>query len=685
MTNSPKSKGININSLNESQREAVIHTKGPSMVLAGAGSGKTRVITFKIAYMIDKLNIPASNILAVTFTNKAAKEMKQRIADLIPKSKLKGIYIGTFHALGVKLLKSHGKHLGLDPNFSILGESDQKSIIKQILIEHKYNPDKSDTFQFHISTAKNNLVSGEDIIIEGEDSIVFRDIFTAYQKRLINHNQVDFDDLIQLPFKLMRDFPEVKEKITKKVEHLLVDEYQDTNIAQYEIVKQLASHHNNITIVGDDDQSIYAWRGANYQNLFNFEKDFAGTKLVILSQNYRSTNNILQVANSVIKNNSQRKEKQLWSERGNGKEVNYTEYEDELSEALGVANSINVWKFRKNLNYSDFAILFRTNFQARSFEDALREKSIPYKIIGGMSFYERKEIKDIIAYLKLIHNTKDSVSLLRIINYPKRGIGDVSVKNLRDFAADKDLSLFDAISKTEETTTIPEKTAYQMQLFRDIILEYKEKFENTRSVLKTTDELIKDLNIVPEIYNLSKDPIEIQRRVKNVDSFKRIIERWENNPDTYMDENEPPSLKNFLHAFALVLENDSDEDEDSYENVVTLLTVHASKGLEFPYVHLVGFENGFFPHYNCFNVEEERRLAYVAITRAQDHLEITSCQKRKKFGQWEYRQPSPFLEEIPSSLINIQTVEQLEKQQNAKPDDESVKNFFKHLKDQLKK
>ena len=658
--------------LNPEQYRAVTTLEGAILIIAGAGSGKTRVITYRIANMLEK-GIPQSAILALTFTNKAAKEMEERIKDLTGK-KLQNLTVSTFHAFGVQILRQEIEALGFRQNFSIYDETDKKSLIKETGRELKYTADALDLYKISvlfsdIKTGRKNWESENDM---------YRQLYEEYQKGLKLYNAVDFDDLIVLPIKLFHEHPEILEKYKNRYKYIMVDEFQDTSPPQYEFMHLLSD--KNIAVVGDDDQSIYSWRGADYQNIVNFEKDFDVTE-IRLEQNYRSTGTILAAANGVIKHNTNRKDKELWSGNGDGKPIEVFMPENEAAEAEFIAEGILGICTDENRNYDDFGVLIRANTQSRAIEEAFLENNIPYTMSGGTSFFERKEIKDIISYLRVIANHDDDINLLRIINTPRRGIGRVTIEAISEVAKRMDLSLWEAIqalfTATEEECPVSESTLEDLKAFTDII-------ENAKSMLggkglsKKVRQLVDDIKYFD--YLIGENPkSEKSARFKfmNIESLIKSMEQWENNPNY-----EDTSLYAYLNRITLLSRDDMDEEQD--KGKVNLMTVHASKGLEFQVVFIAGAEEGLMPHAHAVEeggdaaVEEERRLFYVAVTRAQKRLLISSCKFRRKMGGSIECQPSRFLDEIPPNLVQYhEPSKEVEKEKAHELLQNMLKNFSK--------
>ena len=630
--------------LNDKQYEAVMNTDGPCLIIAGAGSGKTKVLTYKIAYLIGEKNIKPWNILAITFTNKAANEMKQRAEALIGDN-VKDMWIGTFHSICVKILRRYINTIGYDSSFVIFDTSDQRSLVKECLkelnIDDKLFTDRSVLAE--ISNAKNEMLEPPAYSVRANGD--FRKekiaiIYDLYQKKLKVNNVVDFDDIINLTIRVLTETPEALEYYTEKFKYVLVDEYQDTNKAQFMLVSILASRYGNITVVGDNDQSIYAFRGADITNILNFEKDFPGAKIIKLEQNYRCTGNILNAANEVIKNNVAKYKKTLWTNNETGEKPKFYQARDEYDEATHIVNEINHQKREEYYKYSDFAVLYRMNTQSRAIEDILRRENIPYKIVGGLKFYERKEIKDAIAYLRLIHNPADNLSLKRIINEPKRGIGKTSLDNVEQIATQNGISMYEVIKKAEQ---------YGLNRV----------FMNSREFINTMEELIQEKNnlSISELLKVMlnktgytkalelENTIEAENRIENLEELLTVAIEFE---EQYAEN----TLAEFLEN--ITLSSDIDGMEDT-EDSVTLMTLHSAKGLEFPVVFLVGMEEGIFPSYRSIGeqkeLEEERRLCYVGITRAKRFLNITCAKQRTMFGSTSCNAISRFVKEIPKDLL----------------------------------
>ncbi len=616
---------MDLSKLNKQQLEAVKHIDGPMLVLAGAGSGKTKVLTSRIAYLIEN-GVNPDNILAITFTNKAAKEMKEREIRLIG-NLAKGIQISTFHSLGLRLIKENYIKLGYKSNFVILDSDDTLTVVKKIMKELNLNPKfyNARDIRNKISSAKNELLSPEEYAkMEFDKNIIL--VYERYNHKLKINNSLDFDDLLILPIKLFKNNPEVLKYYQDKYKYVLIDEYQDTNEAQYIFSKMLCNNHKNIFVVGDNDQAIYAFRGANYKNILNFEKDYPNCKVILLEENYRSTQNILDAANSVIKHNKMRKDKNLWCNNDIGSKVKYVKVDSDKEECAYVSDKIKELH-NNNVNYEDIAILYRTNAQSRLIEEEMLRNGIPYRIVGSFYFYNRKEIKDLLCYLRLINNNYDDVSLLRVINTPKRGIGEKTLDNLAKRANDKNCSLFEAIESGKELT------------FKNLILKMQKECESL-TLTDMVELVLKESGMREELVN--EKTLEAEIRLENLEEFKSITKGYE-------EEYGVISLTDFLNEISLV--SDISEHQDS-NNRVSLMTIHAVKGLEFDNVFIVGMEEGIFPHYNSINegtqaaIEEERRLCYVAITRAKKNLWMLNAKRRMLFGNTQINMPSRFMDEI---------------------------------------
>ena len=628
---------MNLETLNEEQKEAVTYLNGPLLVLAGAGSGKTKVLTSRIAYLIEK-GVSPYNILAITFTNKAATEMKERVIKLIG-GEASSMQISTFHSFGLRLIRENHEYLNLDNNFAIFDTEDSLTAIKRVLKRLNLDNEKltPKTFRNKISSLKNDLVSPEDFKRRAHDEfdIIASKVYFEYEKELAASNGVDFDDLLILPIKLFKNNPDILMEYQDRFKYILIDEYQDTNEAQYILTKMLASRYQNLCVVGDSDQAIYGFRGANFKNILNFEKDYKLCKTIILKKNYRSTKVILDAANSVIKNNVNRHPKDLESVKEDGELITYYRAKNGIDEINYIGEEIN--KLQKNgESLDDIVILYRTNAQSRLFEDEFLKRNIPYRIIGAINFYARREIKDLMAYLKLINNTRDAISLLRAINTPKRGIGNKTIEDIIKRSNENDISLFDAIDSGKALS------------FKNLILDLQEESAHL-SLTELVDLVLDKSGLRDEL--LHENSIEAETRLENLEEFKSITKAFE-------DKYGLISLPDFLYEVSLI--SDNTEITDS-SNRVTLMTVHAVKGLEFKYCFITGLEEGLFPHSNSLNsideIEEERRLCYVAITRAKEKLYITNAMSRILYGNNQVNPVSRFIKEIDNNLIKMENVE----------------------------
>ena len=627
-----------LESLNSVQREAVQHTEGPLLILSGAGSGKTRVITHRIAYLIQHHGVSPYNILAVTFTNKAAEEMRARLENLIGPSQL---WVATFHSTCARILRRDIHHLGYERSFTIYDTSDQQTLIKELIKTLQLSLNNPGPVIGEISRTKSNFISPEDYAKHPvgffEESVA--QIYPMYQDFLRENNALDFDDLIKLTVELFDDNSNVLAYYQDKFRYILVDEYQDTNRGQYLFVNALARKHQNICVVGDDDQSIYSFRGADIGNILDFEEDYLDTKVLRLVQNYRSTKNILEAAYYVIRNNQKRKEKQVWTDNKKGSALTLHEATDDTREADYVLQQIREWRTRGQ-KYGDCVIFYRINAQSRTFEDALRGANIPYQIVGGIRFYERMEIKDIIAYMRVIVNPADTVSIKRIINVPRRGIGGTTVQKIEDFAYEEGIPLFEAIQRVGEVSTLNNGAKNKVRAFAELIAS----FNPSDPPARTAEDLLDRSNYLQTLR--SEGTIEAQSREENLGELIAAVTEYE--------ESEPePTLAGFLEKITLASDIDSMEDKS---DVVTMMTLHSAKGLEFPIVFMVGIEEGLLPHQRSYDseaeLEEERRLCYVGLTRAQEHLYLTHARSRRLYRDLDYRLPSRFIEEIPPELVD---------------------------------
>ncbi|MBP5357704.1 MAG: UvrD-helicase domain-containing protein [Treponema sp.] len=660
------------NQLNPEQYRAVTTIEGPILIIAGAGSGKTRVITYRIANMLEK-GIPQSQILALTFTNKAAKEMSDRIKQLTGK-KLQNLTISTFHAFGVRILRQDIDKIGYRPNFSIYDETDRYSLIKETGRELKFTQDTLDVYK--IGGLFSDIKTGRKAFTDETDA--YKALYEGYQEGLKLFNSVDFDDLITLPIKLFREHPDVLEQYRSRYRYIMVDEFQDTSHQQYELMHLLSD--KNVAVVGDDDQSIYSWRGADYQNIVNFEKDFPSMIEIRLEQNYRSTGTILAAANGVIKHNTNRKDKELWSGNGDGKPIELFMPENEAAEADFIAESIQGICAEEKRRYEDFGVLIRSNTQSRPIEEAFLEANIPYVMSGGTSFFERKEIKDIISYLRVISNHDDDINLLRIINTPRRGIGRSAIDAINQVADSLKSSLWTSIEQIcafpEDACPVAPKTKAALQEFLEVI-EGNKSMLGGNGLSKKVRAMVDQIEYYDYLIGENQKSEKAARfKMMNVDSLIKSMEQWENNP-----ANEDTSLYSYLNRITL-LSRDDLEDGEQDKGKVNLMTVHASKGLEFPVVFIAGAEEGLMPHARAVEeggdqaVEEERRLFYVAVTRARDRLLISSCVNRRKMNATIQCEPSRFLDEIPEQLVKYH---ERPKEVDAEQAHELLQNMLKNF------
>ena len=622
---------MNLEGLNSEQLNAVKHNNGPLLILAGAGSGKTKVLTMRVANLINEYNVKPSEILAITFTNKAANEMKERIHNVLG-SVADNVRICTFHSFGLFILRREYEYIGYERNFTIIDSEDSLTLIKKILKEldkdaNVYNPR---AIRSKISGAKNELIDAKkySLFANTEFEKVVEEVYIKYEEKLRLGNSFDFDDLLIAPIKIFSENNEVLEKYQNTFKYILIDEYQDTNEAQYILTKMIASKYRNICVVGDPDQSIYSFRGSNYRNILNFEKDYKEASIIVLEKNYRSTSNILNAANDIIKNNKNRKEKNLWTENGTGKKITYHRAENEKDEAYYVVKEIK----KLDCPLSDIAVLYRTNAQSRNIEEALLRENIPFKVVGSFYFYNRKEIKDLIDYLKVIYNEKDDINLLRIINVPKRKIGLKTIENLTDIASLKGISIYDAIESGKELE------------FKKLIEELKVEKDNL-SLTELVELVLEKSGMKASL--LEEKTMESEIRLENLEEFKSITRGFEEKYGVV-------SLEEFLSEISLVSDVEEYKNNDS---VVTLLTVHSAKGLEFKNVFIIGLEEGIFPHKNSFDstqdMEEERRLCYVAVTRAKNNLWLINAKKRILYGTESSNPESRFIKEIDENYLNI--------------------------------
>ena len=658
-----------VKNMNSEQSEAVRTTEGPLLIMAGAGSGKTRVLTHRIAYLLDEKDVSPYNILAITFTNKAAKEMKARVEHLVGEE-AQVIWMSTFHSMCVRILRRDADRIGIERNFTIIDPTDQKSVIKDVLKSENIDSKRFEPRMFigAISNLKNELKTPEDAQKEANDfhSQMVATVYKGYQRQLSRNEALDFDDLIMTTINLFERVPETLEYYQNKFQYIHVDEYQDTNKAQYTLVKLLANKFKNLCVVGDSDQSIYGWRGADIQNILSFEEDYPEAKTIFLEQNYRSTKNILNAANEVIKHNSERKPKGLWTANSGGDKIQYYEAMTERDEAEYVVKEIMKHQ-RSGKKYSEMAILYRTNAQSRVLEETFMKSNIPYTMVGGQKFYDRKEIKDLLSYLRVIANSNDDISLQRIINVPKRGIGPSSVEKIQTYSLQNNISMFDALAEVDF-----------IGLSKKVTQECISFYEMIQNLIKE-QEFLEISEIVDEVLQKSgyrdmldrEQSIESRSRLENLDEFMSVPKDYEEN--TPLEEQ---SLINFLTDLSLV----ADIDEADTQNGVTLMTMHSAKGLEFPIVFIMGMEESLFPHIRAIKseddheMEEERRICYVAITRAEELLYITNATTRMLFGRSQSNMPSRFLKEIPEDLLDSHTGQ---KRQTIYPKSQPKRGFSK--------
>ena len=654
-----------LDKMNPQQKEAILTTEGPLLVMAGAGSGKTRVLTHRIAYLMSEKQVSPYNILAITFTNKAAREMKERVEKLIGE-RGKDVWISTFHSMCVRILRRDIDLIGYDLNFGILDDADQLSVIKTVMEDLNLDPKRQSPKYFlsQISNAKNELKTPSDLNKEFENEDVIR-VYEKYQQTLFKNNRVDFDDLLMLTVHLFEKHPEVLSFYQNKFQYIHIDEYQDTNHAQYKIVTLLAEKFRNFCVVGDSDQSIYSWRGANIENILSFESDYPDASVVLLEQNYRSKQMILNAANDVIKNNSGRRDKQLWSDRGEGEAIEYHRASDGDVEANYIADKIAYMR-RDTYDYHDFAVLYRTNSQSRAIEQALLRQNIPYRLVGGQSYFKRKEIKDLMAYLRLICNPDDDLSFVRVVNEPKRGIGAASIDKLSHFAAESELSLMSSIQ--DATGVVAKATLNKLMDFKTMIYMLRAQIED-HSLASFIDLVLSQTGYLEMLEN--ENTIEADSRIDNLGEFKSMATQFEDvDLDEILAEEEseeraddlPTMTKLIILLNDLMLQTDTETEEEANESKVTLMTIHAAKGLEFPVVFICGFEDGIFPLRSAIeqgadDLEEERRLAYVAITRAEDLLFITNAQSRYQYGMRSANPESMFIREISETYLNKTGIE----------------------------
>ena len=649
--------------LNEPQREAVYYTEGPLLILAGAGSGKTRVLTHRIAYLIEEKGVNPWNILAITFTNKAAGEMRERVDRLVGFGS-ESIWVSTFHSMCVRILRRHISLLGYDTNFTIYDADDQKTLMKDVckLLQIDTKIYKERALLAAVSHAKNELVTPEEFRLNAGGDFSQRkiaEVYEEYEKQLKANNALDFDDLLIKTVQLFQTQADVLEYYQERFRYIMVDEYQDTNTVQFELVRLLASKYRNLCVVGDDDQSIYKFRGANIKNILNFEQYFEDAKVIKLEQNYRSTSNILNAANAVIRNNAGRKDKTLWTDNGEGEKIQFRQFDSAYDEAEYIVDDIRKRVREKEYSYHDNVILYRTNAQSRLFEEKFVTANIPYKIVGGINFYARREIKDLLAYLKTVDNGKDDLAVRRIVNVPKRGIGLTSINRVQDYAAAYNIGFYDALRAVDLIPNIG-RGASKLESFVALIEHFKTDAEDM-SIADLLKEIIEETGYIESLQ--AEDMVEAETRIENIDELLSKVVAYEEDCE---DRNEPASLSGFLEEVALVADIDSLDEDTDY---VVLMTLHSAKGLEFPNVYLAGMEDGLFPSYMTITsddpeeVEEERRLCYVGITRAEKELTLTCARRRMIRGETQYNKMSRFLKEIPMELLSTGAVFTKEKEE----------------------
>ncbi len=673
------------NQLNPRQKEALLHVSGPLLVLAGAGSGKTSVITQKIAHLINECNIPAERITAMTFTNKAAREMKGRVQKLLPSEKTRGLSISTFHHFGLQFLRYELLHTPLKGNFSIMDSDDSKRLLAELMVRDNLSgAERGDLLSLAIkmiSDWKNDLIEPKDAsqTIDKQEDLIFAHLYELYERHLRAYNAVDFDDLIVLPVKILRENAQVRQKWQNRIRYLLVDEYQDTNTAQYELVKLLTGVQARFTVVGDDDQSIYAWRGAKPENMQLLKQDFPHLTVVKLEQNYRSTNRILSAANSVITNNEHIFEKQLWSDKGHGEKIRVLTCTDDTSEAQKVAKEILTHRIRRSGTWEQYAVLYRSNFQARALEAELRSLQIPYKLSGGTSFFARTEIKDVMSYLRIILNPDDDTAFLRIINTPKRGIGSASLEKLGLFAQEYSISLLSACSHAGLKNALGAKAANTLQDFSEFVERFtRDLYENTDPI-PLIRQMIEETGYLDYIKGDSKTPQQEKNRLDNIESLYSSINSMINRAE----DDDEKTIDAVIRKLVL-LDMLEQQQEEANTNKVNLMTLHAAKGLEFDYVYIIGVEEDILPHRNSLDddgIEEERRLMYVGITRAKHELTLMVAKKRRSGKDFRQTTPSRFLDELPSEHIDYP--ERQTKTQSNKNPEQIATDYLKNMQAML--
>ena len=642
--------------LNEQQKEAVLHTEGPLLILAGAGSGKTRVLTHRIAYLIEEKGINPWNILAITFTNKAAGEMRERVDNLVGFGS-ESIWVSTFHSMCVRILRRHIDLLGFDTNFTIYDTDDQKTLMKDIckLLQIDTKLFRERSLLAAISQAKNELVTPEEFRIQAQGDFSrqkIASVYEEYEKQMRANNALDFDDLLVKAVQLFQTQADVLDYYQERFRYIMVDEYQDTNTVQFELVRLLSAKYRNLCVVGDDDQSIYKFRGANIRNILDFEQVFPDAKVIKLEQNYRSTSNILNAANAVIRHNHGRKDKTLWTDNGEGDKINVRQFDTAFDEAEYIVGDIRERVESGKAAYNDHAILYRTNAQSRMFEEKFVTAGIPYKIVGGINFYARREIKDLLAYLKTVDNAQDDLAVRRIINVPKRGIGLTSINRVQEYASGREIGFYEALRAVDLIPNIG-RGASKLESFVALIEHFKTDAKEL-TISELMQEILEETGYIESLKEEGSE--EAESRIENIDELISKITAYE---ETCEDRDEPATLNGFLEEVALVADIDSLDESNDY---VVLMTLHSAKGLEFPHVYLAGMEDGIFPSYMTITaddpeeVEEERRLCYVGITRAEEELTLTCARRRMIRGETQYNKMSRFLKEIPMELLSTGAV-----------------------------
>ena len=673
--------------LNPKQQEAMLYVSGPLLVLAGAGSGKTSVITRKIAYLIEECNMPAERITAVTFTNKAAREMKARVSKLLPSEKTRGLTVSTFHQFGLQFLRYELIHTPLKGNFSIMDSDDSKRLLMELMMRDNLSGAESRELVGKaikmISDWKNDLIEPDKAMetLDDPEDMIFATLYALYERNLRAYNAVDFDDLIVLPTKILRENAELRDKWQNRIRYLLVDEYQDTNTAQYILVKLLVGVMGQFTAVGDDDQSIYAWRGAKPENMALLKEDFPNLNVIKLEQNYRSTSRILKAANCVIENNPHIFEKKLWSDKGHGEAIRVITCRNDDDEAERVVKDLITHKLMNGKNWKDYAVLYRGNFQARVLETQLRQMQIPYKLSGGQSFFSRAEIKDMMSYLRLIINPEDDSAFLRIINTPKRAIGPVTLEKLGLFAQDNHLSLLTAANDQRLSMVLPKKATSQLAEFADFIANYTRELLEDDQPVPIIRQMMNEAGYIDYIKEQSATPAQEKSKLDNIETLYSSIQSLINRAED-VDERNIESVIRKMVLLDMLEQQQEAEDTDK----VNLMTLHAAKGLEFPFVYMMGLEEELLPHKNSIaadTVEEERRLMYVGITRARQELTLTLAEQRKNGGQMKQMSPSRFLDELPQDDLNW--LGRKKKAQDNVDPKERAQHYLQNLKALLKR